>query len=137
MKNAVSNIISLVMAFLVLFSTFSFTVDQHYCGDFLVDTAVFSRAESCGMEMKSSSNHDADLLAADCCHNNKVEVAGQNELKISFDSLEFGQQIFLSTFTYSYLNLFEGLPSEVTPFKDYSPPLLVADIQILDQVFLI
>jgi len=137
MKKAVSNIVSTVMAFLVLFSTFSFTVDKHFCGDFLVDSAVFSKAVSCGMDMKNSSSPEEKLMAADCCHNQKIEVAGQNDLKVSFDSLELGQQVFLFTFTYSYLSLFEGLPNEVTPFKDYSPPLLVSDIQILDQVFLI
>ena len=137
MKKAVSNIISVIMAVLVLFSTLSFTVEKHFCGDFLVDTAVFSRAESCGMEKMNASTHEADLMAADCCHDKKVEVTGQTELKISFDSLDLNQQLFFTAFTYSYLNLFEGLPKEGTSFNDYSPPLLVADIQILDQVFLI
>lgn len=125
------------MAFLVLFSTFSFTVDKHFCGDFLVDTAIFANAESCGMDMESSSAKDLDIAATHLCHNKKVEVTGQNELKVSFDSLDLTQQVFITTLTYSYLNLFEGLPTEVTPFKNYTPPLLVADIQILDQVFLI
>ena len=72
-----------------------------------------------------------------CCTNEKIEVEGQDELKISFDSFDFDQQLFITTFTYSYLNLFESLPKQIIPFKDYSPPLLVSDIQLEDQVFLI
>ena len=50
---------------------------------------------------------------------------------------KFQQQQFLTTFLYTYINLFEGLPKQVIPHKDYSPPNLVSDIQVLDQVFII
>ena len=35
--------VSFLMAFVVLFSTISFTVDMHYCGNSLIDTAVFKQ----------------------------------------------------------------------------------------------
>lgn len=99
----------------------------------LVDLAVFSEAETCGMEMDSEM-----VLAEDsCCTNQKTAVQGQDELKISFNSLDLDQQIFLTTFSHTFINLFEGFTLEVVPFNDYSPPSLVLDIQILDQVFLI
>lgn len=127
--------ISSVLALLVLVSTFSFAIDKHFCGDFLVDMAVFSEAKTCGMAMHNSSENG--MTEDSCCTNEKITVEGQDELKISFDSLNIDQQVFLSSFTFSYLNLFEGLPPHSIPFKDYSPPLLVSDIQVLDQVFLI
>lgn len=99
----------------------------------LVDLAIFSEADTCGMDMQS----EMGLAEDSCCTNQKTAVEGQDELKISFNSLDLDQQIFLSTFTHTFINLFEGTPVEVIPFKDYSPPLLVADIQVLDQVFLI
>jgi len=34
------------MAFVVLFSTMSFTVNMHYCGDTLVETAIFHKAKA-------------------------------------------------------------------------------------------
>lgn len=126
----------MVLALLVLVSTFSFSVDKHFCGSILVDMAVFSKAKTCGMEM----HRDMELASIEedsCCTNEKIAVDGQDELKISFNSLDFQQQIFLTTITYSYLNLFEGLPQRIDPYRDYSPPLLVTDIQVLDQVFLI
>ena len=43
------------MALLVLFSTFSFSVAQHYCGDVLVDYSFMGHAESCDMEVQESA----------------------------------------------------------------------------------
>ena len=121
---------ALSMAFLVMLSTMSFTVDKHFCGSHLVDKAIFSKAKTCGMQMSAEAEDH-------CCTNKKVEVEGQDELKISFESFDFDQQLFFSTFTFAYINLFESLPKQIIPFKDYSPPLLVTDIQLVDQVFLI
>ena len=133
MKKAVQKSLSTILALLVLFSTFSFTIDKHFCGSILVDKAIFSEAKTCGMEMHSDATNSEDS----CCTNEKTAVEGQDELKISFNSLDFEQQVFLSTFTFSYINLFEGTPLQVIPFKNYTPPLLVADILVLDHVFLI
>lgn len=130
-KKLFQHIISVSMAILVMFSTMSFTVDKHFCGSYLVDLAVFSKAQSCGMDM-SSMEEDGH-----CCSNEKVEVDGQDELDQSVKVLDLDQQIFLISFSHSYLNLFEGLPEQIIPFKNYTPPLLVYDIQLQDQVFLI
>ena len=123
---------SLALAFLVLFSTVSFTVDKHFCGEILVDQAVFSEAKTCGMHGDMSTSAEDE-----CCDEEKVVVEGQKELKISFDDLDLDQQVFLSSFTWSYANLFEGEPQAETPFFHYKPPLLVYDIQLLDETFLI
>ncbi len=133
MGKKIHKLISMVLALLVLVSTLSFTVDKHFCGSILVDLAIFSEAKTCGMEMDSEMASTEDS----CCTNEKTEIEGQDELKISFQSLDLDQQLFVATFTHSYLNLFEGAPLEVIPFKNYTPPLLVTDIQVLDQVFLI
>ena len=127
-----------MMAFVVLFSTMSFTFSEHYCGRKLVDIGVFSKAEACGMEMqKQTSSGDCELSKSDCCKDEVNQFTGQNELNTSFSSLNFDQQFFVASFTYSYLNLFEGLAVNIIPFKNYTPPLLVADILVLDQVFII
>lgn len=133
MKSYLQKISSFSLALLVLVSTFSFTVDKHFCGGILIDKAIFSNAKTCGMEMNSKMASSEDS----CCTNEKTAIKGQDELKISFQSLDLDQQLFLITITHSYLNIFEGEPLLEVPFKDYSPPLLVTDIHILDQVFLI
>jgi hypothetical protein len=123
---------SISLALIVLFSTVSFTIEKHYCGDVLVDVSVFYEAEKCGMEAMELAQKKS------CCKDEIDIVEGQDELKISsFEDLEFEKQQFLSAFVYSYINGFESLPKQTIPHKDYSPPNLVADIQVLDQVFII
>jgi hypothetical protein len=138
MKQLFRKISAILMAFVVLLSTMSFTVSEHYCGYTLVDTALFSKAESCGMELqKPASTKDCDLKKSDCCKDEIKQFEGQNELNTTFSTLNFEQQVFVASFTYSYLNLFEGLKENSIPFKSYTPPLLVTDILVLDQAFLI
>ena len=123
---------SSILAILVLFSIVSFTIEKHYCGDVLVDVSVFTEAEKCGMEALEI------LQKKTCCKDEINVVLGQDELKFSsFEDLDFTQQQFVTTFIYTYVNLFEGLSQQIIPHKDYSPPNLVTDIQVLDQVFTI
>jgi len=138
MKQLFRKISAIIMAFVVLFSTMSFTVSEHYCGHQLVDIGVFSKAESCGMEMqKPSTTKDCEIKKSDCCKDEVKQFQGQNELNTAFSTLNFEQQVFITSFTYTYINLFEGLAVSIIPFKYYTPPLLVTDILVLDQTFLI
>ncbi|MDD3721704.1 MAG: hypothetical protein PHW92_04335 [Lutibacter sp.] len=138
MKQLFGKISAILMAFVVLLSTMSFTISEHYCGHSLVDIALFSKAESCGMDLqKPTSTKDCDFKKSDCCKDEIKQFTGQNELNTNFSSLNFEQQVFVASFTYSYLNLFEGLAINIIPFKNYSSPLLVSNIHVLDQVFLI
>ena len=137
MKQFFAKIIASIVAVLVLFSTFSFTVNQHFCGKQLVDSAVFAKAKNCGMEMSSATSAETSLKKKSCCTDKTLEVKGQKELKQNFHSLDFQQQLFITGFVYSYLQLLEVSEPDFIPFKDYSPPKLVCDIQLQDQVFLI
>ena len=126
------------MAFVVLFSTMSFTISEHYCGEMLVDSALFSKAESCGMEMqKPAPLEGCSIQKESCCNNVLVQIEGQSELKTNLSDLSHEQEVFIALYIDSYLNLFEGLDNNIVPFRYYSPPLLIRDIQLLDEVFLI
>ena len=119
------------MALLVMLSTVSFTVEKHYCGGNLVEVAVFSEAKKCGGNMEQN-------IMKSCCEDEVEVVKGQDELKFSkFEDLDLIEQSFIASFAFVYTNLFESLPKQIIPFKDYSPPNLVFDILVLDQVFLI
>ena len=135
-KQVINKSFSMILAFLVLLSTVSFTVEKHYCGDVLVDVAVFTEAQKCAME--AYEIEQAKITKKNCCKDIIDVVEGQDELSLkAFDDLQFEQQQFLTAFAIAYVNLFEGLPQHVIPHKQYNPPLLISDIQILDQVFLI
>lgn len=119
------------MALLVLLSTVSFTIDKHFCGDVLIDVSMFSKADTCGMKVIEIAQKNS------CCKDVVDVVKGQDKLQLeSLSDFNMLPQ-FLSTFVYTYINLFEGLPKQLIPHKDYSPPNLVTDIQVLDQVFII
>lgn len=136
MKQIITKIMSVFMAIVVLVSTMSFTVDMHFCGDQLVDTGIFSPAESCGMDMKNSASDSCSVSKKDCCSDEHFIVDGQDELRFNtFDYSIIDHQLFVATFITSYINLFEGLEKEFIPFKEYSPPNLVSDIRIIHQVF--
>ena len=65
-------------------------------------------------------------------------VKGQDVLITkNFDDLEYTQQVFLLAFSISYIDLFQPLSEYYIPHQYYSPPKLVADIQVRHQVFLI
>ena len=131
------NWMSLVMAFVVLLSTMSFTVDMHYCGGALVETAIFQKAKGCGMEMEKPSTDGCSIKVKDCCSDEQLIIDGQDELKITFDKLTFDQQVFVASFVYTYINLFEGLEENVTSYRDYVPPLVKREIYKLDETYLI
>lgn len=138
MKQARQKISSVFMALLVFLSTTSFMVDKHYCGDMLVDVSLFTHAKNCGMEVqKPSGSSECEITKKSCCSDETIIINGSDELKTSFNDLGFQQQVFITSFYYAYINVFEGLKENIVPFKDYSPPLLVTDILIQDQTFLI
>ncbi|RAJ22355.1 hypothetical protein LX77_02667 [Gelidibacter algens] len=134
-QNSSHKIFSVALGFLVLLSTVSFTMEKHFCGDTLIDTAIFSQADTCGMDVEGTSITSEEQS---CCKNEVEHVKGQDQLKkASFEDFNFDQQLTLTALLYNYINLFEGLSEQVIPHKNYTPPNLVVDIQVLDQVFII
>ncbi|MDX1828837.1 MAG: hypothetical protein R3342_04745 [Lutibacter sp.] len=138
MREIFKKIGAVLMSLVVLFSTMSFTVSEHFCGDHLVSAAIFSKASSCGMDIKKQGVDKESCTQTDnCCKDVMKQFNSQNVVKTNFAELTNNQQFFVVAFTYSYLNLFEGLEQNIIPFKNYNPPLLVTNIQVVDQVFII
>ena len=138
MKQISHKIASLLMAFVVLFSTLSFTVDMHFCGETLVDTALFQKAKTCGMGMQNPSTTEGCTMSKkNCCNDKQLVIEGQNELQLSFDSLSFEQQQFIVSFVYTYNTLFESLDRNRFSFKAYKPPRVIRQLFKLDETYLI
>ena len=138
MKDFFRNITALSLAGLVLLSTMSFTINKHFCGDYLVSTSVVVKATTCGMEKQMpSTKKDCSISKKNCCKEVSQLIEGQDDLKLNFSDISFQQQVFITSFVFTYINLFEGLDTNIVPFKYYSPPLVVKDLQLLDEVFLI
>lgn len=134
MKQFLTKIASFTLALLVLLSTFSFTVDKHYCGDFLVDISFTGETEGCGMKM----NQPSATKMKNCCKDEVQKFEGQDELQNNkVENITFENQQFLTTFFISYKDLFTENKSDKDFYKDFSPPDIHKDYQVLHQTFLI
>ena len=133
MKKAFRKISAFLMATVVLLSTMSFTVSMHYCQGELVDTAIFQKAHSCGMEMNMSD----EMKKKGCCDDKEIYIEGQDELKLPVADMNFDQQVFVIAFVHSYIELFQITEGRKNTFFDYPPPFIVRQIFKLDETYLI
>ncbi|WP_420322246.1 HYC_CC_PP family protein [Flagellimonas sp.] len=135
MKAILNQILSSILALLVLLSTVSWTVDKHICMGKVVDVAFFANAKTCGMEVDSMGMDSA--FEKSCCDDESFTLQGQEDLKTSFFDLDLKQQLFLASYTYSYINLFQDVATSTTSLLGHPPPLLDKDYQVLYETFLI
>ena len=136
MKKQFPYIFCVAMAFLVLFSTLSMTVDSRYCGETLVDRAVFSEVDKCCVG--DLQLEQENITKIKCCHDVVDIIQGNERISTTnFEDLKSFPQPFLGTFVYSYGFYFEGLTSQIIPIPHYKTPPLIFDIQALDCQFLI
>jgi len=140
MLQVLHKILALILAFIVLFSSFSFTVEKHVCMGEVMDVSFFTEAESCDMVMEEECVvHDFpgnQIEEEPCCNNIQELIPGNQNEQQAINSFELNSVQFALAFTYTYLNLFET-KEEITPFIDSSPPLIDKDYQVLYQSFLI
>lgn len=128
------------MALLVLFATTSFSVDMHYCGNHLMDFSLSGKAEGCAMQVQVAQDMDHCPMMdmkMDCCSDLELSLAGQDDLQPSLMQMNLDSQVFIASFSYTYVAIFTGEAQKHPSFNDYSPPPLIRDVQILDQTFLI
>lgn len=139
MKRFLTKIVSITLTFAVLFATSSFTVDMHFCCNKLVDVAVFGKAKPCkdqGQDLSIPSKK-CSLGQKDCCSNTSSVKKAEDNLKKAQFQLDANNIVFLQTFFYTYVNLFEGFKLKGIPFVNYDPPWIEKDILLLDETLLI
>lgn len=139
MKRFLIKIASVSLALVVLFATSSFTVDMHYCCNKLVDMAILSKAKPCKGENQKieSPSKKCSLGQKDCCSNSTFVKNADDNLKLSQFEFRAENFVFLQTFIFTYVNIFEGLELEVVSFVNYHPPFLEKDILVLHETFLL
>jgi hypothetical protein len=135
-KTHLQQFFSTAMALLLLFSTVSFTVEKHFCGDELIAVAVFGKVEKCAMEALETEREQ--LTKVPCCKDTLEVVSGLNQLNNNpFHNWNVDQQQCLIAFIYAYNSLYVTLQSERCLQIDYQPPNLIIDRQVLGQVYII
>lgn len=138
MKEVLHKTASISMALLLLLSTTSWKVEKHYCMGRLMDMTLFVDVDDCGMDMASMvDGENLDETKKSCCSDEVIFVDGVDDLKLSFNDLDVNQQSFLIAFTFAYNSIFEAQTKQFVPHEQYPPPILVKDIHLLDETFLI
>ena len=137
MKEVFHKVFAFTMAILLFASTLSWTVGKHYCMGRLMNVSLFEHAEDCGMDMGEMSETAFSDENKSCCNDELVVIEGQDDLKLSFEVISIDKQQFLAAYSLSYIYLLEGFVEQPVSQYHYTPPLLVKDIQLLDEVYLI
>lgn len=99
-----------------------------------MDVSILGETDGCGMQM------DKQVFAKkkNCCKDEVHKVEGQDELQVQkVEQISFENQQFLASFVVSYQDLLIIGESKTTFYKDFSPPDIPRNYQVLYQSFLI
>lgn len=139
MRNNFQKITAILLAFLLVFSTFSFAVEKHFCGDYLVDVSYLGNASPCSDTPVDSCDSKVQVKKKNCCKDEVLKVEGQQDIvKNSLEKLSSTNQVkdFVLSFTVSFLLFQEAQDFAVEDFL-YVPPNLIFDFQTHYETYLI
>ena len=131
---------SIILASMILFFSAGLKVATHYCGDVAVSSALTTDliVEGCGMGSIEINICNSELPTAtkkNCCNDELVNLEIQDDYepskKTSTIDLDF-LNAFVQVFIANQFNAYENIE-----FIAYSPPLVVQDLLIEHQSFLI
>ena len=134
MKQQITKIGAVLMTLIVLLSTMSFTIHKRYCSGDLVDTTLFLESESCKIVVLN----DCCEISEDCCNHEQIIIDGQKELPSRvIVSLPIIKQFFVINSSNLFLEDYNFQPKKSLFNREYNPPILVFNRQLIHQVFII
>jgi len=134
MKEQITKIGAVLMTLIVLISTMSFTINQRYCDGNLVDTTLFSKSDSCKIVVQSNCCE----ITEECCDHEQIVIDGQKELpsRVSVE-IPIIKQFFVLNSSNLFFEDFNLKSKKDVFYKEYIPPSLIFNKQIIHQVFII
>lgn len=137
LKSIISKIGVLFLSVLVLFSSFGFTVSTHLCGGEKIKSAVgFVKTDlTCGMNKTTNHCPQKNQLHSTCCQN--IFEYHHIEDNVKKERTEIFVPDFTRNFNQVELKSRLRVALNRTYFNDFSPPLIVLDITLVHQSFLI
>ena len=132
-------ILAFILALVVLFSTFSFTVEKHVCMGEVTDISYFTEVDTCGMIEDNCMLNDekhTSFEKENCCDNIVDLIPGNQNEQQALQNLKINQVQFVLIFNYAYVGLFKEKEQPIA-FNFYPPPIVDKNIQALYQTFLI
>lgn len=136
MREVFRKITAVLMIAILLLSTTSFAVYKHFCGDNLVAISTEKVDSCCDSEISLKSNK-LNFSEKDCCKNETsykdIQIFDTtNSVKITKS-----QSLFLTSLYYNFIEKSTYVNTTKNYYKDFSPPKLVSNKQVLFQTFLI
>ena len=136
-------VVSILMAFFVIISSFSFKIEQRFCGLDQSDFSDLNRLESCCLKVflhdakLDLGNNEYILINQPCCSGIDIFLNEQENFQI-VSYLDFESPVFNSVLSNQKkfdINNFED--KSKLHYNFCNPPPLIFDILIHNQVFLI
>ena len=137
MNVIVRKISTTLLSFIVLFSSMSFAIDEHYCGNNLMDVSYFGDADNCGAEEVAMNSRTSLIKQNNCCKDETTLLESSIFNKEKFINLQHVDAEVLFFKANSYLGAYKYIAIEIEYYTDFSPPDIAQDFQVLHQVFLI
>lgn len=125
-----------VLAFIVLFSSFSYAIEKDICDDKDMEMSYAIDSQSCDMHNEGNNVDDHENDDQDCCVDNVDLIIGNKNVQLAIDELNVKQVKFIIAYTYAYLDLFEK-QEDISTYINTSPHVFDKDYQVLYQTFLI
>ena len=124
---------SVLLSLIILLSSLNFSLSAHYCGQTIVDVALFGQAEVC--PMAAEMNNDSE---EPCCSDRQIIIEGEDyPSSKSFEKQEVEKiDILLSEFQFPLELLLEEENTH-SFIANYTPPLIEQDITLAVQSFLL
>lgn len=104
----------------------------------LMDMVFFVDVAGCGMNMMYEvDGQNLDVIDNSCCDNVVAFVTGQDNLQLAWNDLATEMKYVLIAFEYSCHSWFLAQTEQSVVNEQYPPPLLVKNIRLLEEVYLI
>ena len=148
--NSIYRFIALTLALLMFTTSVGFAVDMHYCQGQLKSVSFFGKAKNChemssGDSMKNCPHHkkmmkqnsNSSIDKNDCCDNKTMHF--QSDQDQVFQTLDFTNKQ-AQQFILAYVAVFFNsrlIETDTPTFAKYKPPLVLRDIPVLVQSFLL
>ena len=149
---SIYQIIALTLSFLMLITSIGFTIDMHFCRGHLQSISFFGKAKKCceiseASRMEKCPHYKKMMEQIGKCSMNEKGNCENKTLYFQFDQ---NQQIQISDFSltkrlkqfikaYSLIFFLDNFSFEndLPSFIHYKPPLILRDIHVLIQSFLL
>lgn len=136
MKDTFRKISAVLMVAILLLSTTSFAVFTHFCNGNIVAIST-EKVDSCCESENTVKTDNLNFSEKDCCKNETsikevLPFDNSNPVKITKN-----QALFLTSFYNNFIEKSTLILSTKNYYKDFSPPNLVLNKQVLFQTFLI